>query len=488
LNTQPQEDLCASWVAGRWLSGTGEPSVVTSPINGGALHSFHAAGEAEIEAAIVGAQHAAKALAETTQADRAAALRALAAGLRRRAEAIAEATILANGCPRKQALAMQALSAVALLEAFAPLAENHSLEETRKGLRGGTVIVRKAPVGVSVGIAPWNAPVFLCCVKIAGALAASAPLILKPAPETIGATILLAEALAEIDLPKGAVSVIHGGRDVGRRLVSDSRVAKVSFTGSTRGGAEVAAACAPRFARCTLELGGKSAAILLDDVDLPAVMQELIGAMLQNNGQICGAQTRLLIDRKIYDRTIDALSAAFEALRLGDPRDAATDIGPVISAAQRDRLVAAIDSAVVSGARIVAGGELRGGEPPGYYVRPSLLDHVDPGSPIAREELFGPVVVAFPFSDEDEAIALANDSPYGLAGSVWTADSARGLAVAARVSSGTVSINSKRILDFGAPFGGLRRSGMGQELGPEGIDSYLQAQSLILPSETPARH
>jgi acyl-CoA reductase-like NAD-dependent aldehyde dehydrogenase len=143
LNAQPQEDLCASWVAGRWLSGTGEPSVVTSPIDGSALHSFHAAGEAEIEAAIVGAQHAAKALAETTQADRAAALRALAAGLRRRAEAIAEATILANGCPRKQALAMQALSAVALLEAFAPLAENHSLEETRKGLRGGAVIVRK---------------------------------------------------------------------------------------------------------------------------------------------------------------------------------------------------------------------------------------------------------------------------------------------------------------------------------------------------------
>jgi acyl-CoA reductase-like NAD-dependent aldehyde dehydrogenase len=222
LNAQPQEDLCASWVAGRWLSGTGEPSVVTSPIDGGALHSFHAAGEAEIEAAIVGAERPAKALAETTQADRAAALRALAAGLRRRAEANAEATILANGCPRKQALAMQALSAVALLEAFAPLAENHSLEEKRKGLRGGAVIVRKAPVGVSMGIAPWNAPVFLCCVKIAGALAASAPLILKPAPETIGATILLAEALAEIYLPKGAVSVIHGGRDVGRRLVSDS--------------------------------------------------------------------------------------------------------------------------------------------------------------------------------------------------------------------------------------------------------------------------
>ena len=426
-------DLCASWVAGRRLIGTGEPIVVTSPIDGGALHSFRAAGEAEIEAAVVGAQDAAKALAETSQAERAAALRALAAALRRRAESIAEATILANGCPRKQALAMQALSAVALLETFAPLAESHSLSEMRKGLRGGAVMVRKAPVGVSVGIAPWNAPVFLNCVKIAGALAAGAPLILKPAPETIGPTTLLAEALAEIDLPKGAISVVHGGRDIGRRLVADPRVAKVSFTGSTRGGAEVAAACAPRFARCTLELGGKSAAILLDDVDLPAVMPELIGAMLQNNGQICGAQTRLLIDRKIYDRTIGALGAAFDALHVGDPRDAETDIGPVISAAQRDRLVAAIDSAVLAGARLVAGGKLRGDEPPGHYLRPSLLDHVDPGSSIAREELFGPVVVAFPFSDEDEAIALANDSPYGLAGSVWTTDSARGLAVASRL-------------------------------------------------------
>ena len=450
--------------------------------------SFRAAGEAEIEAAVVGAQHAAPALAKTTQTDRAAALRALAAGLRRRAEAIAEATILANGCPRKQALAMQALSAVALLEAFAPLAENSTASKKRaKACAAARYRAQSARRHQRRNSALERArvPVLREDRRRARRERAPDP---QASPETIGATTLLAEALTEIDLPKGAVSVIHGGRDVGRRLVSDSRVAKVSFTGSTRGGAEVAAACAPRFARCTLELGGKSAAILLDDVDLPAVMQELIGAMLQNNGQICGAQTRLLIDRKIYDRTIDALSAAFEALRLGDPRDAATDIGPVISAAQRDRLVAAINSAVVSGARIVAGGELRGGEPPGYYVRPSLLDHVDPGSPIAREELFGPVVVAFPFSDEDEAIALANDSPYGLAGSVWTADSARGLAVAARVSSGTVSINSKRILDFGAPFGGLRRSGMGQELGPEGIDSYLQAQSLILPSETPARH
>ena len=245
-------DLGTNWVAGRWMPATGDAAVIVSPIDGEPLHDVRFAGDREVEAALAAATEAAAAMAATSQAQRARALSDLAAALKRRAEPIAEATILANGCPRKQALAMQALSAVALLEAFAPLAETHALRGLRRGLRGGDVLVRKIPVGVSVGVAPWNAPVFLSAVKLAGAIAAGAPLILKPSPETVGATAWLAEALAELDLPAGALSVLHGGREVGRKLVADPRVAKVSFTGGTLGGLEVAATCARRLARCTL--------------------------------------------------------------------------------------------------------------------------------------------------------------------------------------------------------------------------------------------
>jgi aldehyde dehydrogenase (NAD+) len=337
-----------NYIGGEWTVSTGDETEIMSPIDASLLHHVRLAGP-DAEAAIDAAQKAIPAAAALPQSARAAALRDLAAGLKRRAEAIAEATIVENGCPRKQALAMQALSAVTLLEGFAPLAENHKFEELREGLRGGDVIVRRVPIGVSVGITPWNAPVFLASVKLTGAIAAGNPLILKPSPETIGATTLLTEAISELDLPKGMISVLHGDRDLGRQLVADARIAKVSFTGSARGGAEVAAACARRFARCTLELGGKSAAILLHDVNLTKVMPELLGAMLQNNGQICGAQTRLLIDRRIYETVLGVLGAAFDALKVGDPRDARTDIGPVISATQRERIENAIAEALSAG-------------------------------------------------------------------------------------------------------------------------------------------
>jgi aldehyde dehydrogenase (NAD+) len=474
-------EILSNLVAGRWLPATGEQRVVRSPIDGEVVHEVCFAGEAEIETALDAAQAALPRAAAVPKAQRARALRDLAAGLKRRAPDIAEIIVRENGCPSKNAMALQALNAGALLDAFATLAADHSFESTRQGLRGGQVIVQKVPVGVCVGITPWNVPVFLNCVKIAGAIAAGVPLVLKPSPETSGTTTLIAQALAELDLPAGMISVLHGERDVGRRLIEDRRVAKVSFTGSAKAGAEVATACALRFARCTLELGGKSAAVLLDDVDLPSVLPELLAAMLQNNGQICGAQTRLLIPRQRYGEILAVLGAAFDALRVGDPRHADTDIGPVISAAQRDKIEAIVKGAVADGARVIAGGYRPTGVPPGHYVTPTLLADVSVEMPIWREELFGPVIVACAYDTEDEAIALANHSPYGLAGSVWSPDLKRGAAIAARISSGTVSLNSRRVLDFGSPFGGLRQSGIGRELGPEGIDSFLESHAIIIP-------
>lgn len=475
-------DIDKNYVAGRWVPATGAAATIRSPIDGGVVHEVRYCGEAEAETALSAARDALPAGQALSQERRAAILRALAGALRSRASRIAEIIVRENGTPGKTALTLQAMTAVTLLEASADLAASHSFETRRAGLRGGTVIVQKVPVGVSVGITPWNVPVFLNCVKIAGALAAGAPLVLKPSPETVGTTTLMAEALAELDLPPGMISVLHGGRDLGRRLVEDSRVAKVSFTGSARGGAEVAAACARRFVRCTLELGGKSAGILLDDVNIPAVLPELLAAMLQNNGQVCGAQTRLLITRSRYEEILSSLGAAFAALRVGDPRCEEIDIGPVISGTQREKIEANVADAIAGGARVVAGARRPADVPSGFYVMPTLLADVTPAMTIWREELFGPVVVACPYDSEDEAVALANDSPYGLSGGVWSPDLERGAALAARMSSGSVSLNSRRVLDFGSPFGGVRQSGIGRELGPEGIDSYLESHVIISPT------
>lgn len=474
-------DIRTNLVAGQWIASTGTGAVIRSPIDGEPVHEVRFAGEAEIDRAIEAARDALPALAGLPKTRRAEALRQLAKGLAKRAPEIAQIIVRENGCPSKYALGLQALNAGALLESFATLATEHSFEATREGLRGGRVVVQKIPVGVCAGITPWNVPLFLNCVKIAGAIAAGVPLVLKPSPETIGTTTLLAQALAELDLPSGSISVLHGGRDVGQRLVEDKRIAKVSFTGSARAGAEVATACALRFARCTLELGGKSAAVFLEDFDLAPVLPELLAAMLQNNGQVCGAQTRLIIPRRRYDDLLAGLGAAFKALKVGDPRDPETDIGPIISAAQRDKIEAIRDDAIRNGAHVIAGGYRPTDVPPGHFVAPTLLADVSPAMPIWREELFGPVIVACPYDTEEEAIALANDSPYGLSGSVWSPDLRRGAAIAARISSGTVSLNSRRVLDFGSPFGGLRQSGIGRELGPEGIDSYLESHAIIIP-------
>ena len=471
----------SNFVAGRWVKATGERATLCSPIDGEVVHEVRYGGEAEVETALSAAREALPAAAALSQAQRADALRALAAGLKQRGPKIAEIIVRENGTPSKTAMHLQALTAVTLLESYAALAARHSFETRREGLRGGTVIVQKIPVGVSVGITPWNVPVFLNCVKIAGAIAAGTPLVLKPSPETVGTTTLMAEAIAELDLPPGMLSVLHGGRDIGRLLVEDGRVAKVSFTGSARAGAEVATACARRFARCTLELGGKSAAIFLDDVDIPSVLPELLQAMLQNNGQVCAAQTRLLIPRPRYEEILETLGVAFAALRVGDPRREDTDIGPVISAMQREKIEGIVAGAIASGARVITGARRPTDVPPGHYMSPTLLADVTPAMPIWREELFGPVIIARAYDTEDEAIALANDSPYGLSGGVWSPDLKRGAAIAARISSGTVSLNSRRVLDFGSPFGGLRQSGIGRELGPEGIDSYLENHAIIVP-------
>jgi acyl-CoA reductase-like NAD-dependent aldehyde dehydrogenase len=428
----------------------------------------------------VGAIDAAEA---TTIADRATALRQLAAWLKAHTDPIAAWATLETGCPSRQSPALQVGAAVGLLDAMATLTERHVFAEDRVGLRSGRVRVLKRPVGVAVGIVPWNVPLFMMAMKLGAAIAAGAPIVLKGSPETAHTNAFMAEAVAGLDLPRGMISLLTADRDIGASLVADPRVAKVSFTGSTAAGKAVAAACADRLVRCTLELGGKSAAILLDDVDFDRVAPELFLAMLQNNGQVCGAQSRVLIPRARWTELSARLAALFDALAVGDPRDGATDIGPVASVAQQHRVQQAIARARWDGASLLSRDD-RHLPDSGCYVPPMLFATEDAALSIVRDEVFGPVVVAMPYDDEAHAVRLANDSPYGLSGSVWSAQPERAIAVGSRLRTGTVGLSTKRILDFGAPFGGHRLSGLGRELGPEGIDAYLETISLLMPEAT----
>ena len=475
------------WACGKWQPATGKTRNMVTPIDGRTqighvtLASADDMAEAVRGACLVAPQ--AHALDVST---RQKALLAMSEGLLDQKHELANLITLENGCPTRQSVALQVESAAGVLRTFADLCETFEYEEERVAARGGRVIIQKLPVGVAAGIVPWNVPLFLSAMKLGAAIATGCPLILKPAPETALSAHMLARLVASLDLPVGMVSVLAGDRDAGAALVGDHRIAKVSFTGSTRGGLAVARASAERFARVTLELGGKSAAILLDDVDISAILPELRMAALQNNGQVCGAQSRILVPRARFGEIAEALAADFASLKLGDPRHLDTDIGPLASEAQRVAIQSAIDDAKASGAPLLAEGSRlvihQAGLEQGAYVAPTLFGPVDPSLPIACEEVFGPVTCLIAYDNEDHAIALSDASPYGLSGSVWSPDNTRALTVARRLRTGTVGLNTKRILDFAAPFGGMRSSGLGRELGVEGLNAWLEMKTILLPN------
>jgi betaine-aldehyde dehydrogenase len=277
------------------------------------------------------------------------------------------------------------------------------------------------------------------------------------------------------------VSILPGDADLGRHLVSHPLVDKVSFTGSTAAGRFVGATCGELLKRCTLELGGKSAGIVLDDADLATTVPQLLDAGLQNNGQVCAAQTRILVPKSRHAEIVDAFADHIRSLSVGDPSDPSTDIGPVVAERQRTRVEDYIKVGIDEGAKLVVGGGRPSDLADGWYVEPTLFDDVDNQSRIAREEIFGPVLAVVPYDDDAHAVALANDSDFGLSGSVWTSDRDRGVAVASRVRTGTCAINSGIIVDPKSPFGGFKSSGIGREMGPEGLAAFLETRTLVLP-------
>jgi len=411
-------------------------------------------------------------------AERADIMSALSGVLQARSTDIAQMITEQNGSPISWSIMGQVFSSTLALDYYADLTRTYDFEERRDGMMG-PVLLRREPVGVVGAIVPWNVPLFTTMLKLAPALAAGCTVVLKPAPETPLDAYMLAEAAIEAGLPPGVLNIVAAGREVGEHLVTHPGVDKIAFTGSTAAGRRIAALCGEQLKRCTLELGGKSAAIICADADLDATVAGLMSASLMNNGQACVAQTRILVQRDRYDDTVDALTAAIGNMVVGDPMDPATEIGPLTSARQRERVEGYISAGRDEGASVALGGGRPSGLDRGWYVEPTVFTGVDNSMRIAQEEIFGPVLAVIPYADESEAIAIANDSPYGLSGSVWSADNARATDIARQIDTGTVSVNGFMI-EFCSPFGGYKDSGLGRELGPEGLSHYLEMKSIML--------
>lgn len=463
-----------------FIDGEFRPADKAEPVleaaTGELLGDGASATEADIDAAVAAARAALPDWSSASPDHRAAVLKAFAAALHRRAESTPVLVTRENGMPMSLSQSANGLFPAALLGYYANLITQTPIEEIRPS-RTGHTIVRREPVGVVAAIVPWNYPQALAAFKLAPALAAGCTVILKAAPETALDAMVFAEAAQEAGMPPGVLNVVPGAVDASAHLVAHPGVDKVSFTGSTAAGRIIGEVCGRLLRPVTLELGGKSAAIILDDADLDATMAGLKSVSMINNGQTCFLSSRILAPRSRYGEVIEALAGLVNGLTVGDPLDTATDIGPVVSARQRDRVLGYIEAGKSSGAKLIAGGGVPADQPRGWFVSPTVFADVDNSDRIAQEEIFGPVLAVIPYDADEQAIAMANDSEFGLAGTVWSTDTARATEVAREIRTGTVGVNDYQ-LDIGAPFGGVKASGIGRELGPEGLDEFFTLKSI----------
>lgn len=430
----------------------------------------------DVDAAVRAADRAAAQWGMTSSDERASVLDRLADAVEARANVLPALVSAQNGMPISMSRHANCLGPASVYRYYALLARTLPVEE-RRSYSGGAAVVRREPVGVAALITPWNGPQFLLAAKLGPALAAGCPVVIKPAPETSLDAFVLCEAANDAGIPPGVINMVTGGTDTGAALVRHPRVRKVAFTGSTGAGRHIAAACAQDFKRTTLELGGKSAAIILDDVDLDHFAAAAPYALMGNTGQNCRALSRVLVPHSLHDAMVERLVDTFSKVPLGDPADETSVYGPLVSSRHRDRVLDYIRIGSDEGARLAMGGGRPRGLDVGYYVEPTVLTGVHNAMRVAREEIFGPVVCVIPYGGEDEAIAIANDSEFGLGGGVFTQDIVHGTEVARRVHTGVVGVNTYP-LPLELPFGGIKNSGIGREFGPESVAAYQESKAI----------
>ncbi|MGW5414711.1 aldehyde dehydrogenase [Actinomadura geliboluensis] len=472
------------FIGGEWAAPAGTATIdVISPHTEEVIGRVPEGTEGDIDAAVAAARRAFDEgpWPRMTPAERAEIVGRLSAIYAERQQQMADLCTAQMGSPIMFSVFGQAAIPQMVLQYYVDLAAAYTWEEERQGMLGPVTVTRE-PVGVVAAIVPWNVPQFTLMLKLAPALIAGCTVVAKPSPETPLDSYLLAEWIKEAGIPDGVVNFVPAGREVGAYLVAHPDVDKVSFTGSTAAGRKIGAVCGEQLKRVTLELGGKSAAIVLDDADLAATVEGFKLASLMNNGEACAAQTRILASRRRYDEVADALATMVGGLAVGDPADYGTEIGPLVAKRQQERVENYIRIGQDEGAKLITGG-LNRPHDRGWYVAPTVFGDVGNDMRIAREEIFGPVLVLIPYEDEDDAVRIANDSDYGLGGSVWTSDVAHGVEVARRIRTGSCGVNMYT-LDPNTPFGGYKNSGMGRELGPEGLQAYLEHKSIPHPAPT----
>jgi acyl-CoA reductase-like NAD-dependent aldehyde dehydrogenase len=485
MHTTPQQaiEYRSLFINGEWMapSGSGQIEVI-SPSTERVIGSVPGATEADVDNAVAAARAAfddPHGWSTWSPHERGEHLERFAVEMDARADDSATRTTSQNGMPIAVSRQLEGALPGPLLRYYVGIATSAQPEEIREGFMGGKALIRRGPIGVVAAIVPWNFPQALTFTKLAPALAAGCTVVLKPSPESVLTAYTVAEAAEAAGLPPGVINVVPGDRETGAYLVQHPGVDKVAFTGSTAAGRSIGEACGRLLRPVTLELGGKSAAIVLEDADLAANVEALFGACLFNNGQTCWLNSRILAPRSRHDEVVEIFAELATKAVVGDPFDEATQVGPLVSARQRDQVESYIAEGRDGGATLVAGGGRPAQPTRGYYVEPTVFADVAPDAVIAREEIFGPVLSIIAYDGVDEAVRIANDSEYGLGGTVWTTDREHGLDVARRIETGTIGIN-QYFSDPAAPFGGVKSSGLGRELGPEALASYWELQTIYL--------
>ncbi len=477
-----QGEYSKLFIGGNWVAPlSGETIKVVSPFTEEVIAQVPSASRADMDAAVAAAREAFDRgpWPRASLAERMQVLRRLGVALGERQDLIATLISEEMGCPISLSRRIQAAGPKLAVEAFLDLAAQYPFNTVRVSNTGNALVIRE-PVGVVAAIVPWNVPLTISIMKLVPALLSGCTAVLKPAPETPLDAYLLAEILASAGLPEGVLNVIPAEREVSEHLVTHDGVDKVAFTGSTAAGRHIAALCGRDLRRVTLELGGKSAAIILDDADLDAAAESLRSGSLRNSGQVCSLKTRIVVPRAREAEFLDRLTAMVASMPVGDPADPATQIGPLVSARQRERVEGYIELGRAEDAKLVLGGGRPAGLDRGWFVQPTVFTAVKPAMRIAQEEIFGPVLTVLTYDSEDEAVAIANDSEYGLNGSVFTSDLEHGLEIARKIRTGTVELNGSPVGRH-APRGGFKASGIGREMGTEGFDAFVEIKSIGLP-------